>query len=82
MSPQARKMTPSQRISADLCPECGEPLAERSAEAHAMDHWPSRNVERGLMGPEGTARRRMLLDYANAKAGGLAHSPRPDHPGL
>lgn len=33
-------MTETKSRTALVCPECGAPMAHRSAEAHALSHWP------------------------------------------
>jgi hypothetical protein len=60
-------MSPAQRLSADLCPECGHSLAGIDVMHHVVDHWGERIPDDPRF-EQARVRRRMLADYARTHA--------------
>jgi hypothetical protein len=61
-APKWHTMTPAQRMTAGLCPECGADLSEEDAQHHLDLHWDPRLLIRD---PESQAnvRAKMLRNY-------------------
>lgn len=63
MSNEARAMTPAQRMTKGLCPECGVDLSAMDARAHRDHHWPRKPSSDENAG-QAFVRYKMLTDFA------------------
>lgn len=65
MTDEAAAMTPEERLSHDLCCECGTALTGIDAAHHSAQHWPQFIRPDGL-NAEAIRRQGLMADYAQA----------------
>lgn len=63
MEPEVHDMTPGERMTKGLCPECGKDLAHTNVLGHRDHHYPRQQTTQGLRG-EAKVRHTMLTEYA------------------
>jgi hypothetical protein len=76
MDTEVHAMTPAERMTNDLCPECGKDLAHTNVLGHRDYHYPRQQVTRGLQA-EAKVRHKMLTEYAASQAAKPADEPKP-----
>ncbi len=65
MSPEVEAMTPAQRLTKGLCPECGVDLSRLDVSAHRDGHWNDAAFKRGLV-DDAAIRHKMMTDFVAA----------------
>lgn len=76
MDPEVHAMTPAERMTNGLCPECGKDLAHTNVIGHRDHHYPRQQTSRGLSG-EAKVRHTMLTEYAKAQEAKPADATKP-----
>ncbi len=61
-------MTPAQRMTKGLCPECGVSLTGLGVLAHRATHWPD-FIKPDGQNDEAIARHRMMTEFDKAQKG-------------